>query len=218
MTPRVVDVGCGNGEVLARLRELRMARGAADVHAIGLDPDAPALEFARARHAAVLDAAPPEAVLQDASWLAQTADDALDSLAPWHGALCLGSRHAFGPDAEAAARMITRLRDGLEAPGALLLADGIWRQAPHPDYLAATGLQAEELLSREAWLERFAAADLDLVHEEQVTPDEFEAYEQFFWAQGGEHWRNWADAFRRWGKQTMGFAAWVLTPRAASAD
>jgi hypothetical protein len=49
-----------------------------------------------------------------------------------------------------------------------------------------------------------------VLHEECSSPDEFEAFERVFWAQGGDHWEAWSKAFLRWGKQTMGFAAWIL--------
>ena len=41
----------------------------------------------------------------------------------------------------------------------------------------------------------------------------FEEYERPFWAQGGAHWDNWRRAFERWGRDTMGFAGWVLKRR-----
>lgn len=207
---RVFDVGCGNGEALAQLRELRLNQAGADCAVLGIDPDAPALELAAERHA-TLQLRPGVHPTEEPRWEATAwqADSASDG--PWQGALCLGSRHAFGSDAPAADRMLDELGSRVDAKGSLFLADGYWRRPPDEEYLAATGLPADELEALESWHARFAQAGYQLVKEVLVSPEEFAAYERPFWNQGGDHWTAWRAAFERWGHDTMGFAGWVLS-------
>lgn len=206
-----VDVGCGKGEVLARLRELRAERQLADLEVRGIDPDGEAIALAAQRHATLRNDTVPAA--GEAQWLCRgwQADDT-PALA-FDLAICMGSRHAFGTTGEARALMLEQLARTTQDGGALLIADGYWRQPPPADYLAATGLQAEELIPLATWHELFEAHQLAICHEELTSEDDFESYERIFWAQGGEHWEKWSQAFLRWGKQTMGFAGWVLTKR-----
>jgi SAM-dependent methyltransferase len=202
---RVFDVGCGNGEALARLRELRHAQSAADCIVLGIDPDGAALARAAMRHAALSFDQIEEARWEARNWASELAQDG-----PWQAAICLGSRHAFGSDANARDTMLHELKQRLNTDGRLFLADGYWRVEPEAAYLDATGLQADELISLPAWHAHFAAHGMRVLHEECSSPDEFEAFERVFWAQGGDHWEAWSKAFLRWGKQTMGFAAWIL--------
>jgi SAM-dependent methyltransferase len=202
---RVFDVGCGNGEVLARLRELRVAQGAQDCIVLGIDPDGAALARAALRNAALPFDQAEEARWEARDWAPELAQDG-----PWQAAICLGSRHAFGSQADARERMLHELKQRLDRGGRLFIADGYWRAEPAPEYLEATGMQADELIELPAWHAQFAAHGLRVLHEECTSPAEFEAFERVFWAQGGAHWEAWSKAFLRWGKQTMGFAAWVL--------
>lgn len=208
--PGVLDVGCGNGEALARLREHRLGRGHGDCAVLGVDPDGAALERARQRHGAI-----PHAV-EAARWHHGPWDPDLAAGAPWDAALCLGSRHAFGAGPGAPAALLDVLAARLVPAGRLWIADAIWLQDPDPDYLAATGLGADELLSLPAWHALFAERGLRVLHATLTSPDEMEAYERVFWARGGDHWDAWSRAFLRWGKETMGFAAWVLELRTPS--
>jgi SAM-dependent methyltransferase len=205
LTARVFDVGCGNGEALARLRELRHAQTAADCVVLGIDPDGGALARAALRHAAL-----PIENAEEARWEARDWAPELAQAGPWQAALCLGSRHAFGSEAAAGDSMLRELKQRVEPGGRLFIADGYWRVEPAPEYLEASGMQADELIALPAWHARFEAHGLRLVHEKCSSPDEFEAFERVFWAQGGAHWEAWSQAFLRWGKHTMGFAAWVL--------
>lgn len=205
LVARVFDVGCGNGETLARLRELRHEQGAADCLVLGVDPDGAALARAALRHAAL-----PAAAIEEARWEAHDWAPDLAQDGPWQAAFCLGSRHAFGNEADARDSMLHDLKQSLDTDGRLLIADGYWRVDPSPEYLDATGMDADELIELPAWHARFAAHGLRVLHEECCSPDEFEAFERIFWAQGGAHWEAWSKAFLRWGKHTMGFAVWAL--------
>lgn len=204
----VIDVGCGNGEALAQLRELRLAAGAADCEVVGIDPDRGSIALAEKRHAQIQ--APEDRALASPRWHAAPWPGFLCETATWDGALCLGSRHAFGADASAIARMVVKLVQRLRPSGSLFLADGYWRRPPDPEYLEATGLAESELVPLATWEHRVELRGLKIVHREIVSPEQFAAYERPFWELGGEHWTNWRAAFERWGHDTMGFAGWVL--------
>ena len=106
---RVLDVACGNAEVLRRIA----ARW--DVEAVGYDSDAELVERARARapdlRLTVSDEPPTES---------------------FDLVVCIASSHALGGFPAA----LGRLR---ELGGLVLLGEGYWRQEPSPEYLEALG-------------------------------------------------------------------------------
>jgi SAM-dependent methyltransferase len=129
---RVVETGCGGGELLLRVLEAHP-----EAIGVGVDPDADALERARAAAAARLPAArAPELV-------AAPADDA--GLAPGSFDLVINvaSSHAHGgyPDALGALAALARADGGL-----VLLGEGFWTRPPSPAFLDALGgATADEL-------------------------------------------------------------------------
>jgi SAM-dependent methyltransferase len=105
---RIVDLGCGWGELLLRAA----ARGGTGT---GVDTDADALD--RGRRAAAERGLSVEFAEQPA--------------ASWHGtadrALCVGSSHAFG----GTRRMLARLAE-IVPRGQVLIGDGCWPGMPTP--------------------------------------------------------------------------------------
>ncbi|MGH3877579.1 MAG: SAM-dependent methyltransferase [Actinophytocola sp.] len=105
---RIVDLGCGWGELLLRAA----ARGGTGT---GVDTDADALN--RGRRAAAERGLPVEFVEQPAATWRGTADRAL----------CVGSSHAFGGTRE----MLSRLAE-IVPHGQVLVGDGCWPAPPTP--------------------------------------------------------------------------------------
>ena len=196
-----IDVGCGNGEVLARLRRTH------DVTAMGIEPSRRWAAVARERvglvHAATLEEVSP-----------------LDGA--WDLVVCIASSHAFGGWRDALAGMRRLVRPG----GLGLAGEGFWRRPPSPGYLEALGgASADELPDHEGLLRGARDADWSVEDERVASDADWAAYEQALIDNGeaqleeqeSPELRAWVGAARRrWehpdGRDTMGFA--LLTLRA----
>ena len=118
----VLDLGCGEGEWLARLA----GRGLA---LCGVDLSAPALRRAGER-------------LGDAARLVEApAADFLAEESVWDAILCNGACHALGGAEAAIGTLAHRLAPG----GVLLFSDGFWQRKPSPAALAALGAEEGDI-------------------------------------------------------------------------
>ncbi|HEY2354626.1 MAG TPA: methyltransferase domain-containing protein [Gaiellaceae bacterium] len=110
---RVLDSGCGSGEML--LRVLRQHRGASG---LGVDLDADAIDAARQRTGIV----PARFEVRDASTVA----------GPFDAVLNIGASHAHGgfPAALTALRRLAPV---------VVYGEGFWQRRPSDDFLAALG-------------------------------------------------------------------------------
>jgi cyclopropane fatty-acyl-phospholipid synthase-like methyltransferase len=196
-----LDVGCGNGEVLARVKRRH------EVTTMGIEPSPRWAALARER-VDVVHAAP------------------LAEVAPMEGAwdlvVCIASSQAFGTWSDA----LFGLRRLALPGGRALVGEGFWRRPPSSEYLALVGASADELPDHDALLAGARAAGWE-VEEERVASDvDWAHYEETLIANGERHLaghdvaelRAWVDAARaRWGhpdgRDTLGFA--LLTLRAA---
>jgi cyclopropane fatty-acyl-phospholipid synthase-like methyltransferase len=127
---RILDVGCGRGEMLARALESRACRG------VGVDSSEGEIAHARRRLAALRD----RVVLH-----ARRIQDVPLEPAHFDAALCVGASHAFGTGAAAYPAALAALTLLVRPGGLLLVGEGFWRRDPEPAYLAATGIVADGL-------------------------------------------------------------------------
>jgi len=200
---RVLDVGCGAGELLARIKARHGARTE------GIEPAPEWAAAARERGADVVH----EADFRDVTL----------ELGGYDLVCCLASSHALGPWSEALGGLAALVRRG----GLGLVAEGFWRREPSAGYLERLGASADELPGGLPELEAGARAAGWEVLETAVASDaDWERYEQTLIANGeaalededDPGLREWVEAAEaRWehpdGKDTLGFA--LLTLRRA---
>ena len=118
---RVIDIGCGRGEWLVRLLQLRE-----DLSAVGVDTSEVALAAARETAAAA-------GVIDRVQWVLGDAAAAVGD--PADAALCIGSTHAFG----GLAATLSALRERVVPGGHILLGEGFWELPPTPAALEVIG-------------------------------------------------------------------------------
>lgn len=149
---RVLDVGCGPGELLLRLHARHGIRG------VGIDNSAVQIAEAERRR--------PEGA--DLEFIQGDADDyAGRGLAL---VACLGSIHAL---AGGLSRLAAMTRPG----GWVLLADGFWRREPDPSYLATLGATRDELPDRTALLMAGMRHGLTTTFVSETSEQAFDRYE-----------------------------------------
>ena len=198
-----IDVGCGNGEILFRLKR-RHRR----VTTMGIEPSAKWAAIAHERVDMVHEAP-------------------LARVAPMQGAwdvvVCIASSHAFGTWLDALHGMRALARPG----GRALVGEGFWRRPPSAGYLEALGgAREDELPYRDALLDGARAAGWEVEDERVASDADWARYEETLIANGERYLdsegevaelRAWVDRARaRWnhpdGRDTLGFA--LLTLRA----
>lgn len=192
--PRILDTGCGSGEML--LRALRIHRGA---RGLGVDLDADAIADARQR-AGDLAA---EFEVRDAAII----DGAFDTV------INVGSSHVHG-GFPAALAMFRRL-----AP-VVLYGEGFWRRPPSKEFLASLGGATEdELANLDGLRAAVGEAGFEIVHESCASEGDWARYEETIAGNaerhGGRQSLSYARRIRErralpGGTDTLGFALLVL--------
>lgn len=158
---RVLDIGCGKGDLLVRLAR----RGGTG---LGIDRN-PAF-LADARRLAVTAGVAGRLRFRVADADRVELDGDHDLVA------CIGATGAVGGPEAAPARLSALARPG----GALLLGEGFWRHEPAADQLASFGVAPGEMLDRDGTLARMTAPGLTIVASREAAPEAWDAYEDAY--------------------------------------
>ena len=207
---RLLDVGCGRGELLVRLSERTGAGG------VGVDVSPVAIEDARVRARERVPDAPLELVCGDARRVLPEG--------PFGLAACVGSSHALGGLPATLAALAVRVRPG----GWMLVGEGFWRIEPSSGYLRALGgATRDELPDLAGLLAAGAPHGLRPVGLRVASDDDWDAYEWTLIANGDSYATEHpdqpgVDELRAWvqearercsrpdGRATLGFALVLL--------
>lgn len=201
----VLDVGCGDGALLERAAAL----GAREV--VGIDRSAAALASAKARfHASGFS--------DHATWMQADAADLSEGPAPATAIVWLGGPYV----GTTAAATLAAFHAWLPPGGHLLFGVGHWRQPPPEAYLEATGIEADEMTEADGVEAMVAAAGFHLLERLESPVAAWDRFEDAILAnredlEAGspddselsaalERARAWHDAYRLWGRDTLGFS------------
>ncbi|HBJ86111.1 MAG TPA: methyltransferase type 11 [Verrucomicrobiales bacterium] len=206
---RVLDVGCGKADLLLRV----MARYG--VARVGVDPNGELVRAARASAEARGISGFVE--LHEA----RVADVALEPES-FDVALCIGSTHAYGKFDQALTALSHLVRPG----GQVLIADGYWKREPAAEYLAFLGAGLTDYCKHQGNESAGIAAGLVPLYSCVSNDDEWDHYEGLYCLSmerfvrdhpqdpdAGpfqERIRAWRDAYRRWGRDTLGFGYYLF--------
>jgi cyclopropane fatty-acyl-phospholipid synthase-like methyltransferase len=206
---RVLDVGCGKGEMLVRLAERYGA------NALGVDVNPAFLEEARVQAGARVPRA-------DVAFEQMPAGELPAAATAFDAALCVGSTHAFGGYLATLRALAGRVKPG----GRVLVGEGYWRGEPDPEYVRFLGGPREQFLDDEGNRAAGAAAGLTPLESWRSTLEEWDAYEglyartveQYLAAHPDdpdavemrERIRRWNDGYHRWGRGALGFGVYLF--------
>jgi SAM-dependent methyltransferase len=206
---RVVDIGCGKGELLIRIVEQFGIEG------VGVDRSAAYLGIARERARTAGMAGRTSFFEQDAA----TYNPCSGSFA---AGLCIGGGAAFGFFADVAKRMSCLIREG----GVLLIGECYWKQAPAAEYLQFLGVESRVYSSHEGNLEMARQLQLMPIWSAVSCNEEWDTYEELYRSNiedyviqnpadpDGpamiERVRIWNRMYQEHGRSTLGFGFYLL--------
>ena len=209
---RVLDVGCGKGEMLLRSSE------SFQVHGVGVDANPAFVEDARSE-------ARRRRLTKYVDFRCEKFDAAQFEDERFRAMICCGSAHAMG----GYAGTLKTARQLVESGGYLILGNTFWKRRPAAAYLKFLGakLEYEQTHSQNAArAARFGWTDL---YSTTASLDDLDHYEGLYTlavechvaanpnepdlSQLLQRSRRWRSGYRRWGRDTLGFGIYVFRKR-----
>ncbi len=205
----VLDLGCGRAELSLRIIE----RFGSSVVAV----DNSSLMLDAARERAEWTGALAKLHLDDTDIRNFNADPET-----FHLSVMLGS----GGIAGGIAGICAKLRDWTKSGGYVLVGEGYWKRKPPLEYLAVLDGKESEFLDHRGNVQAGITAGLVPMHAAVASDDEWDEYE-WKYARSIERYareqpddpdmpemldriHRWRDAYLRWGRSTLGFAAYLF--------
>lgn len=204
---RALDVGCGRGEILARLAE----RFESSV--VGVDRSEAAIKLARHE---LRTRAPKADVELKAIDVAEFNPGLAFDIVSWVGGPYVG---------ESFESTLAALCSWTAPGGYVLVGHGFWEHEPPVAYLEASGIDKAEFGEHFDTMKRGREAGLTLLYSSVSTRDEWDQFEGrilFNWEEHCrleasdeelktlERKRAWNDLQQRWGRTTMGFGLYLF--------
>jgi SAM-dependent methyltransferase len=200
---RVLDIGCGKGELLIRLARLGAKTG------IGVELSPYTVREARERVRSVAPKADITILEEDGATFAAQAES-------FDLAACVGASWIFGGHRGTLRALARWARSG----GLVLVAEPFWRVPPDPEYLASQELRADEFGSHASNVTDGETEGLIPLFARAAEATEWDRYEGLRW-HAGEEWarenpsdpdrvqllrkvRESRNAFLRWGRDAVG--------------
>lgn len=210
---RVLDVGCGKGELLIRILEATRASG------LGIDNNHEVIAAAKQNAAARLD---------HARYEFRCADVCAEHFAPESFALavCVGATHAFANGEAAYLESLKQLARLVRPGGLALIGEGYWKQSPAAEYLQFLGDPTGVYRDHATNIHTATQHGFTVLYAGVSNDDEWDEFE---WSHQIDaeraaarepgnpeiaarlrRRRAWCDAYLRWGRSTMGFGFYLL--------
>ncbi len=216
-TYKVVDIGCGEGEFLTRIKK----KSSADC--LGIDIDSTCIALAEQK------------VLQHALGkklrflLADVQETQLEKNS-FELAICIGSTHAFGQGETAYANALEQMYDLIKPNGLILVGEGYWKRNPEQDYLNFIGDSVGIYNSHEQNIQQAESRGLIPMYAATSSQDEWDHFEWCFRMKAErlviaepdnevarenlKKVREWNQHYRKFGRTTMGFGFYLyLKPK-----
>jgi ubiquinone/menaquinone biosynthesis C-methylase UbiE len=209
---RVIDVGCGEGELLARIHQ------AWNADCLGVDIDKLSIELAQNKLKKEIQGEKLRYTLADIKKY-QVPKNSFDL------AICIGSTHAFDEGKLAYPGALQKMSDLVKPKGLILIGDGYWKQKPEQEYLEFLGDPAGIYNSHEQNIQQAESFGLIPMYTATSNQDEWDHFEWCHLMKAEQkamlependvarnkvdNIREWNKYYRKFGRSTMGFGFYL---------